>query len=201
MVGAAATLRELHLLALRPLATDDAYGQLIAEVNASMRESGVADHTMSLHDAVEGGMCLGGAGTLLLVDEAQDLTQAAAEVVRRSVASGASVLMLGDQSQNIMNFAGALPDAFDHVAAAARELQPGVAVRVRVMTPKDICHALRSDKELNKCTSGLRVLVGDKIQRGETTAAITTKHDVERKQATAAKRAANPASPSVKKKK
>ena len=69
--------------------------------------------------------------------------------------------------------------------------QPGGA-RKRLM-PRDVLQALRSDKELSKATAGLRVLVGDKVQRAETTAAITTAAVlVARKTAAAAK--ANPSS-------
>ena len=56
-----------------------------------------------------------------------------------------------------------------------KEAKQQGGARKRVM-PKDVLHALRSDKELNKVSSGLRVLVGDKIKRIDTASAISVQH-------------------------
>lgn len=65
----------------------------------------------------------------------------------------------------------------------------------RIM-PKHVCQAMRSDKELNKATRGLRVLVKDKIQ--DASEEILTKKDKDlreaKKEAEKAKKAAKPKS-------
>ena len=60
------------------------------------------------------------------------------------------------------------------------------------ITPSDILHALRSDKEMNKATKGLSVLVGDRIRDSSDTIMLPAdlkKKNEEKKKKEAAKKA------------
>ena len=60
-------------------------------------------------------------GTLLLVDEAQDLTQVQIEIVIQAFRRGASVVIVGDQAQGVMGFAGAASAPMDVIVDMAKQ--------------------------------------------------------------------------------
>lgn len=49
------------------------------------------------------------------------------------------------------------------------------------LTPQDVILALRTDPEFNKCSTGLKILVGDKIKGKAAAAAIEAKRDKDKK--------------------
>jgi DNA helicase-2/ATP-dependent DNA helicase PcrA len=52
---------------------------------------------------------------VVMVDEAQDLSKAQAEIVMRSAGAGGRVIAVGDPKQSIMGFGGAANDSFDRL--------------------------------------------------------------------------------------
>lgn len=92
---------------LPPSSTDPAKAKLVARANKLMEEDKVVDHSGSIHSfaASEEPVC--GAGDLLLVDEAQDLTKAQQMIAFTALRAGACVVLVGDPSQGITYFAGA----------------------------------------------------------------------------------------------
>ena len=60
-------------------------------------------------------------GTVLLVDEAQDLTQVQIEIVIQAFRRGASVVIVGDQAQGVMGFAGAASAPMDVIVDMAKQ--------------------------------------------------------------------------------
>ena len=80
---------------------------LISRANRWMEEDGVVDHMASIKAFADSGEAICGAGELLVVDEAQDMTRSQSAIVRNTLLAGACVLLVGDPSQGVMVFAGA----------------------------------------------------------------------------------------------
>lgn len=80
--------------------------QLILRAKEMMEGDRVVDQISSIHAFAGAKEPLCGTGDLLLVDEAQDLTQSQLMIVATTLKAGACVVLVGDPSQGITMFAG-----------------------------------------------------------------------------------------------
>jgi hypothetical protein len=79
---------------------------LIREANEAMEQLGLVDHEASIRSFADAKEPVLRAGGLLLVDEAQDLSQAQLTIVQTTLKAGACVVAVGDSSQGICVFSG-----------------------------------------------------------------------------------------------
>jgi DNA helicase-2/ATP-dependent DNA helicase PcrA len=73
---------------------------------------------------------------MVVVDEAQDMSEAQLELARRSCVEGGRVVLVGDDRQAIYGFRGAAPDALDATKAALGAAELGLTVTYRC--PKSV---------------------------------------------------------------
>lgn len=86
------------------------------------RETGQAalDFDLMISDLAESGASLVGKDEVLIVDEAQDLSFCQVKIVLNTLRAGACVVVLGDDSQGIFQFSGALSNTIHELEAMAR---------------------------------------------------------------------------------
>lgn len=83
----------------------------------------LVDFDLMISELAESRVPIVVAGDVLFVDEAQDLSLAQSNIVLNSMEMGAIVVALGDESQGIFGFSGALPNTLSRIrqrAASAR---------------------------------------------------------------------------------
>lgn len=108
---------------------------------------------------------------VLIIDDAQDLTPAAASLVETSAALGARLVLLGDPDQCVESFRGADPRWLGSWARRARAADPTVIGRGGVKAPVRIGlpHRYRADLPLWAAVdrvAALTPLEGDAARRG-----------------------------------
>jgi len=91
---------------------------VINDANTRMERAGVVDHALSIRifaNSYEPVAC-----TVLIVDEAQDLTQAQSQIILTTLKAGSFILISGDSSQGIFGFAGASPNPIKELMKMAK---------------------------------------------------------------------------------
>ena len=102
--------------------TDEAKANLIKRANELMEAEKVVDHVGSIYSFASSQEPVCGTGALLLVDEAQDLTKSQQIIVLTALRAGACATLIGDPSQGITFFAGALSNP---IACMQQEAEAG----------------------------------------------------------------------------
>lgn len=101
--------------------------ELIQTASLKMAELGLVDHSESIRSFAESEEPVAAAGHLLLVDEAQDLTQAQVKIVKTCLSADACVVLVGDTSQGINVFAGATENPIEKLMLWAK-MEAGLTV-------------------------------------------------------------------------
>jgi superfamily I DNA/RNA helicase len=86
----------------------------------------LADFDFMIAALAESGIPIASAGDVLFVDEAQDLSLCQTKVVLNAMTSGAIVVILGDESQGIFGFSGAMTNTLTEIRGSASRLGFGM---------------------------------------------------------------------------
>ena len=86
----------------------------------------LVDFDLMVLNLAESGVPIASAGDVLFVDEAQDLSHCQTKIIMNAVAAGAILIVLGDESQGIFGFSGAMTNTLCEIRSKATKL--GVTV-------------------------------------------------------------------------
>lgn len=82
----------------------------------------LVDFDLMVTNLAESGIPIATDGDVLFVDEAQDLSYGQTKIIANAMAMGATIVILGDESQGIFGFSGALPNTLLEIRKRATNL-------------------------------------------------------------------------------
>jgi superfamily I DNA/RNA helicase len=140
----------------------DTIKTMLAMTEQRMDEAaGSVDFTQLIRRFASSGQPVVGSGSVLIVDEAQDLTDAQLRVVKSTLLAGATVFLVGDVSQGICSFAGS---SFNPIGDAIEWAQENeIATTVSGLT-----HNFRSTEDIIRASEAV-LPEEDRALRGEVT--------------------------------